>query len=173
MHDNSLIIMRALLKEFGSHGEGRLAYDVGSQNINGTYRELVEARGWTYRGIDICEGANVDVVVSENSSWTPVPIADTADLVISGQCLEHTKRPWEWIQNVASLMSAGGTLLLIAPSMWPQHRYPVDCWRILPDGMVALAESAGLVCVKAELSRPVQFTTHHEDCFAVMKKPKA
>jgi len=29
----------------------------------------------------------------------------------------------------------GGIVCIIAPWQWRYHRYPIDCWRILPDGM--------------------------------------
>jgi hypothetical protein len=38
---------------------------------------------------------------------------------------------------------------IIAPSSGPEHRYPVDCWRIYPDGFVALAALAELEVLQA------------------------
>lgn len=166
MHTDSLNLMRELLAAHGTNGNGRRMYDVGSQDINGTYRSLVEAHGWNYTGLDIEPAKNVDVVISENGPW----VLGGVDLVISGQCLEHTKWPWKWAENVASLLNPGGTLILIAPSMWPQHRYPVDCWRVLPDGMRALAKWIGLLCIESELRWPKEFRDNHEDCYAVMQK---
>jgi len=34
--------------------------------------------------------------------------------------------------------------ITINPVSWPYHEAPVDCWRIFPLGMEALAEEAGL-----------------------------
>lgn len=170
MHTDSLNLMDELLSSFASQGKGRTVYDIGSQNFNGTYRELLEKRNWKYVGLDICEGPNVDAVILENGPWFHELISAPADLVVSGQCLEHTKRPWQWIINAKELLAENGTLIIIAPSMWPEHRYPVDCWRILPDGMRALADWANLDCLDAGLRWPKQFTSNHEDCWAVMKR---
>lgn len=167
MHKNSLDIMARLLAEYSPASEGLLAYDVGSQDINGTYRELVTSFGWIYVGLDICEGENVDLVVREDTSWDYMP---ASKLVVSGQCVEHTKRPWEWIHQVKSLMAVDGVLILIAPAMWPEHKFPIDCWRLLPDGMRALADWAGLVCLCAELSPTEDMEVGQQDCFAVMKR---
>jgi hypothetical protein len=34
-------------------------------------------------------------------------------------------------------------VFITAPWSWEIHRYPVDCWRILPDGMRELIEQGG------------------------------
>ena len=55
--------------------------DVGSRDINGTYRALIEGRGWKYTGLDIVAGSNVDVVAKPFC----YPFPDGAfDIVISG-----------------------------------------------------------------------------------------
>lgn len=169
MHTNSLRLMAQMLTTYAPDGVQRLAYDVGSFDVNGNYRELVQKCGWEYVGLDISAGPNVDVVIKEHDSWYPDPCEEKADLVISGQCMEHTKRPWEWILQVRQLMSDDAVLLLVVPAMWPIHRYPVDCWRILPDGMIALAEYAGLKCVETGTS-PAFDSPKHLDCWAVMQK---
>jgi hypothetical protein len=38
---------------------------------------------------------------------------------------------------------ANGYVFITAPWSWEIHRYPVDCWRILPDGMRELIEQGG------------------------------
>lgn len=145
MHQNSLRIMAGLLEKYAP--KSGLCVDVGSYDVNGCYRPMVEQRGLKYVGLDIAAGPNVDIVIEpygigKTTSREIVP--HSADLVISGQCLEHVARPWEWIKDVASILDPGVPLIVIAPASWPHHRYPVDCWRIFPDGMRALLEFAGL-----------------------------
>jgi hypothetical protein len=33
------------------------------------------------------------------------------------------------------VLRPGGVLAIITHWSFPEHRYPIDCWRILPDGM--------------------------------------
>ena len=176
MHANSLKIMSRLLDKYAP--PSGLCVDVGSQDVNGTYRPLVEGRGLEYMGIDICPGKNVDVVVPEPESHGTAIVcwqAATAttkgkpSIIISGQCLEHTRHPWDWMNYVVSLAwpgSAGVPFILIAPSAWPQHRYPLDCWRILPDGMRSLMEWAGLEVLEVGMDDPTGRRTH-VDCWGV------
>jgi len=175
MHKNSLRLMSGLLDKYAPK-EG-LCVDVGSYDVNGTYRPLVEGRGLRYLGIDIAAGPNVDVVVPDTDGnrtlhawrWCLSPDPNNVDrptpnIVISGQCLEHTKRPWVWIQHVMEFAEVGTVVILIAPAMWPHHRYPVDCWRIYPDGMRSLLEFAGLEVLDVGLSK---IDSSHEDCWGV------
>lgn len=158
MHAESYNLMEELLNKHGPPGTEDLVYDVGSQDVNGTYRPLVEPHGATYRGLDIVAGPNVDVVVPEAGHWLLV-VRRQAPFVISGQCLEHVARPWFWIKQAASLVALNGKLIVIAPWRWPLHRHPIDAWRILPDGMVSLFAEAGLKLLETGI--------REDDCFGV------
>lgn len=115
--------------------------DVGSLNVNGSYRGLFNNPGWEYTGMDIVDGKNVDVVV-EPYRW---PFIDKCfDVVISGQTFEHVEFPWLTIKEIERVMKPGAMGCLIAPSAGYEHRYPLDCWRIFPDGFRALAKWAKL-----------------------------
>ena len=139
--------------------------DVGSAVIRGQkkygcYRDLMKSY-WYYTGADIVPGRNVDVVLE-----TPWQFGSEFDVVLSGQCIEHVARPWEWFQEVARVLKPGGTAFIIAPSVIHQHRYPIDTFRYYPDGMYALAEYAGLRPLKSELVRDGKI----EDCYLVAQK---
>jgi hypothetical protein len=131
---------------------GRLCIDVGSLLVRHqrlTYSAMALEHCERYLGLDIVPGRNVGLVVPAAGGWRdclPVTPAgrQLADITISGQCLEHVARPWEWIHHVCEITAGGGLIIIIAPCQCPQHRYPIDCWRILPDGMRALLEYAGL-----------------------------
>jgi len=129
MHPSSFSIMQEMLARHPASG---LVYDVGSFNINGTYRSLIDCR---YVGLDIRAGRNVDIVIPENKDWNLPP----GDMAISGQCLEHVKRPWQWIKQVAAILKPGAKFLVVVPWKWPKHGV-VDCWRVFPDGLKSLLE---------------------------------
>lgn len=127
--------------------------DVGSLDVNGSYRDLFpEHRGWIYTGIDIKPGPNVDAVVGPYD-WSGAVDPGAFDVVISGQCAEHVPDIYAWARQISRAVRPGGMVCVIAPWRWKQHRYPVDCWRILPDGMrFLLGEVAGLTVLEATIN---------------------
>lgn len=166
MHASSMTIMERLLKEFVPkfvQTEGRLV-DVGSYDVNGSYRELaIEIPGvHAYTGVDIRQGPNVDQIVSVDGDWSEQ--VGQFDIVISGQCLEHVAAPWEWIKQVKSLSKPGGLIILIAPWRHEYHPYPIDAWRVFPEGMRALLESVELKV------KEVGFDRRGEDCWGVAER---
>jgi hypothetical protein len=104
--------------------------DVGSYDVNGTYKPIFLLPDYTYTGIDITPGPNVDRVV-EPYNFGP----EQYDVVISGSCMEHVEDIFAWARALMQTCRVGGTICVTAPHTWPQHRHPVDCWRIYPDGM--------------------------------------
>ncbi|MEA4840140.1 MAG: methyltransferase domain-containing protein [Bacteroidales bacterium] len=111
--------------------------DVGSYDVNGSYKSLFQNPNWSYCGLDIVEGPNVDIV---SKGLYDFGIDKQFDVVISGNCLEHVEAPWKWIQEVHKVVKKGGLVCIITPFSVPEHRYPIDCWRILPDGYRYLLE---------------------------------
>jgi SAM-dependent methyltransferase len=121
--------------------------DVGSYNENGTLRELLpDGAPWEYVGFDIQPGPNVDVVIDSPDPW--VYATDNGfpifDVVVSSQVVEHVRRPWKWIKTLANLCRMGGLIYVSTPNTIIYHPYPIDCWRIWPDGMRELFKEAEL-----------------------------
>lgn len=142
MHNSSYRHMRNLVEKYLFDRDVCRIYDLGSFDVNGCYRPLFERSGWTYQGLDLESGANVDIVM-QNPYHLPLP-TNSADLFISGQAFEHINFFWVTALEIARILKPGGMFFLIAPSRGPEHRYPVDCWRFYPDGYRALARYAGL-----------------------------
>ena len=116
--------------------------DVGSLDVNGTYRPIATDRGWQYTGIDITAGKNVDIVTKPYN----YPFPDNHfDIVISGSTMEHVPAIWKWIPELVRVLKPGGLLVIATVSNCPIHRYPVDCWRILPDGIKYLFDQTHLL----------------------------
>lgn len=119
--------------------------DFGAQMVDDqglTYRMLLDAPVWNYRGLDIAAGHNVDIVVDDPYDWTAVE-CDSVDLVVSGQAFEHVQFFWASTFEIVRVLRPGGLAVIIAPSGGVEHRYPIDCWRFYEDGFVALAEHVG------------------------------
>jgi len=114
--------------------------DLGSMDVNGSYRPLFECTSWKYIGLDMASGKNVDIVLENPYKWHEIATS-SADVVISGQAFEHIEFFWITMLEIARVLKPGG-LCCIAPSGGPEHRYPVDCWRFYKDGFAALARFA-------------------------------
>lgn len=132
MHAESYALMGQMLRRYKQHGDVSLL-DVGSYNVNGTFRPLVEGQGWQYTGLDQTAGPNVDVV-AEDPFHFPFP-DNHFDVVISGSTMEHVTAFWLWLPELVRVLKPGGFLAIHTHWQFPEHKYPVDCWRVLPDGM--------------------------------------
>jgi len=150
MHTSSFKKMEVFRQSYLSERENeRLRiYDLGSQDVNGTYRPLFDNPQWMYVGIDLAEGKNVDVVLQTPYRWREIS-TNSADVFISGQAFEHIQFFWITILEVARVLKPGGICCILAPSSGPEHRYPVDCWRFYTDGMHSLAHFAQMEVLEA------------------------
>ena len=172
MHESSFEKMSAFVDVcLDAHRDAALdILDFGSQVVDSqgqSYRPLFDAPAWQYKGLDIEEGHNVDIVVADAYNWAEVP-SDSVDIVISGQALEHVEFFWASTFEIVRVLRPGGLAVIIAPSGGFEHRYPVDCWRFYRDGFVALNEYIGGELVDA-------FTDwgnlDWEDSILILRKP--
>lgn len=129
MHKSSLDKMTELLGRVAKPGLSVM--DVGSLDVNGTYRPLVEGLGMVYHGVDMREGPNVGLEVDITRWHSIFP----RDIVISGQMLEHCADPFAALARMVRSTRPGGWVICIAPWKQDQHEHPHDYWRFLPEGM--------------------------------------
>jgi SAM-dependent methyltransferase len=172
MHPNSYEMMREFVSVHLAPARGVHLdiIDFGSQAIDDEpllYRDLFDDEMWSYQGLDIVPGRNVDVVVADPYDWTEVA-GDSYDVLISGQAFEHIEFFWSSIFETVRVVKPGGLLAVIAPSGGFEHRYPVDCYRYYGDGFSALARYADCEVVDV-------FTDfgggNWSDSMIVMRKP--
>lgn len=145
MHKSSFCKMQDFVANYLADKKNQRLYilDIGSQDVNGSYKPLFENPLWKYHGLDTAAGKNVDIIVKDNYKWNE--ISDSSfDVVISGQAFEHIEYPWLTMQEISRVLKKDGLICIIAPSSGPEHKYPLDCWRIYPDGFKALAKWAKL-----------------------------
>lgn len=137
MHASSYEHMRDLVARHLVKSEPLRIVDIGSYDVNGTYRPLFDNPGWSYTGVDLAAGPGVDIALV---SPYRLPFRSASmDVVISGQAFEHVEFFWQSWLEMLRILKPGGKLLLIAPSRGPEHKHPQDCWRFYPDGYRALA----------------------------------
>jgi FkbM family methyltransferase len=115
--------------------------DIGAYDVNGCLRPLFTNPGWSYTGIDVSPGPNVDIVVGHDH-W-PNIADETYDVLVSVSTLEHTKHPWLVVQEMFRITKKGGIACIVAPYGWEHHAHPIDCYRFFVDGMRALMDLAG------------------------------
>jgi SAM-dependent methyltransferase len=94
--------------------------DLGSYDVNGSYRPIFDRPYWHYRGVDLSPGPNVDIVLS--SPYRFPMSTHSIDLIISGQAFEHIEFFWRTWLEMVRVLKPGGIIFLIAPSRGP------DAW---------------------------------------------
>lgn len=163
MHEQSRRMMEQFAKTVP---KGLKILDVGSRDFNGNFKYHIPVFGedlkpffseCEYIGIDTDAGDNVDIVVPPYD----YPFPDNHfDIIISGSTLEHVRHPWRWIKEVARVLKVGGRVCIIVPHTHPYHEFPVDCWRVFPEGMRALFDEAGLTEISITMQDPADGGTH-------------
>lgn len=152
MHRSSYLRMEWFVKTFLDSTAGQTAVlDVGSCDVNGSYKPIFQDKRFVYQGLDMEGGANVDIVASNPYHWSMLQ-NESFDAIISGQTFEHTEFFWATLGEMARVLKPGGFLCIIAPRTALLHRYPADCYRFDSDGMVALARYSGLTPLHASVN---------------------
>ncbi|MBV9127757.1 MAG: methyltransferase domain-containing protein, partial [Verrucomicrobia bacterium] len=117
MHQSSLDKMANFyaqyLRDLPADPKGpRTVLDLGSQDINGSYRSIFEPEKWRYVGVDMTPGKNVDVVLADPYRWREFRTA-SVDCVISGQAFEHTEFFWLSMEEIARVLKPGALCCII------------------------------------------------------------
>ena len=135
MHDTAMQNGNRFFKTYISDRTGLRIVDLGSQDVNGSLRELAP-EGNEYIGIDFVDGKGVDLITEDPYS---LPLkTESVDVIVSSSCFEHSEFFWLLFTELMRVLKPQGLLYVNAPSNGAYHRYPVDCWRFYPDSGVAL-----------------------------------
>ncbi len=163
-------------KHLGSRiHEPLVIMDLGSQNVNGSYKSIFDLPAWKYIGVDMVPGEDVDIVLSDPYSFREIE-SESIDVLISGQTFEHIEFFWITMREITRVLKPGALCCIVAPSAGPEHRYPTDCWRFYPDGFRALARYANLEILEVSTEwEPRIYKDGSEnkwkDSFLVCRKP--
>ena len=146
MHKSSIDKMNQFKNKYLEkyYSQKLLILDIGSQDINGTYKHIFNYPEWDYKGADITAGKNVDIVLSDMYNWKEIK-SSSFDIVVTGQTFEHIEFFWITMLEISRILKPGGLCCIIAPAGGKEHKYPVDCWRFYPDGFKALSKFSGLI----------------------------
>lgn len=113
------------------------------------------------------EGKHHDVTFTGTPYCYPIK-DDQYDIVFASMVAEHTPMIWRWMTELVRVCKPGGYIIIIAPFVGNKHG-KLDCWRILPQGLEALANYAGVEIVHCELLDVVS-DDYHVDSLLVGKK---
>lgn len=146
MHLSSLEHVERLVTQYLFNKATIKIVDVGSFDVNGSYKPFFTRAGWQYIGVDLAKGPNVDITLA--SPYRLPFTSHSVDVLVSGQAFEHIEFFWlTWLEMVR-VLKPDGLIFLIAPSRGYEHRHPQDCWRFYPDGYRALANYGGLTLLQ-------------------------
>lgn len=130
--------------------------DVGSYDVNGTHKNIfIDNPNWQYIGLDVAAGPNVDIISIDEYNFGLED--DSFDVTISGSTAEHVSDVFAWIKEIARVTKKGGLICIITPSRIDEHRFPLDCWRIMPDGMSYLFKIANLETISIAIDYNTSF----------------
>ena len=128
-------------------GCGRGSWAGDACTIRRRMRNL-QGEGRMVIGIDVdtaaADNASLDEfrMIDDVSRW---PVADAAvHVAVSDFVMEHVERPWEWLKNLTTYLNKNALICIIAPHTFEEHRYPIDTYRYLPDGMRDLFKYANI-----------------------------
>jgi SAM-dependent methyltransferase len=113
-----------------SEVEGKSIIEVGSCNVNGSLRPLLES--WhprEYVGVDIAPGRGVDEICDVENVVCEFG-ESRFDIVVATEVIEHVRDWRKTLSNLKGVCRAGGTVLVTTRSKgFPHHAYPHDFWR--------------------------------------------
>lgn len=150
MHVSSYKFMEQFVSKYLNPDEELIIADIGSFDVNGSYRPLFKNPKWEYVGIDMVLGPNVDIKVPDPYNYSNIE-DDAYDVIISGQTLEHVGRPFRWMEELNRILKLDGLICVICPWFCGVHRTPhyEDYWRVLQPAMELLLKDTGFKILEA------------------------
>lgn len=106
-HKEQLQFVASIKEKYPLKFRNAKVLEVGSLDINGSVRQFFTS--CTYIGIDVGEGAGVDVV-AEGQDYTGK--TNSFDTIISCECFEHNPHWIETFNNMIRMTKKGGLIVM-------------------------------------------------------------
>lgn len=147
MHKNSRLLFEKYAR--GHFSPEDRVLEIGPDREPSAYRGIVgQTAAWDT--LDFASRSDVPLTYRTSEEYS-FPVPDAAyDVVFAAQVIEHVRKIWRWMPELARVCRPGGLVIVINPVSWHYHESPVDCWRIYPEGMRALCDDAGLDVLVSE-----------------------
>jgi SAM-dependent methyltransferase len=97
------------------------------------YKEIFTPYVDEYIGVDVEDGENVDLVISDDGKTSLE--GGVADIVLSTQVLEHVPDPKQYLSEARRLLKGNGILILSTHGHFFYHPVPEDYWRWTHEGL--------------------------------------
>ena len=115
--------------------------EIGSRSRSGVTRRDMTPAGWTYVGLDVMAGPNVDIV-GDAHELSSIFAANSFDAVMSFSVLEHLLMPWRFVVELNRILKVGAIGLFTTHQTWPVHDAPWDFWRFSDKAWAGLLNPA-------------------------------
>src|SRR6266516_2085493 len=126
---------------------GKHVLEVGSLDVNGSVRHLVEARGpASYIGVDVVDGPGVDKLVDVKDLVATFG-TDSFDVVVSTEMLEHAADWRVAVTQMVAVLRPGGVVVWTTRAPGFLYHHPPDRWRYTREAMVEICGRLGLQVV--------------------------
>jgi SAM-dependent methyltransferase len=171
MHKNSHSKMEWFKNTYLSTSNHLDILDVGSLDGKGDYNysDIFNEENWTYTGLDIQAGHNVNIVVTDIYNWFELE-DNTYDVVISGQFFEHLEFFWLTMSQIERVLKPGGYVCIIVPSNGPKHGGDMpNCYRFYEDGLRAMAKYVDLEVLHASVDSREEANPWNDACLVAHK----
>ena len=130
-HNRAISVRRALSRCIATVPADGTILNVGAGHVRIDPRAV---------NLDLVDGPEVDKIGDAQD----LPFAaGTFDLVISQECLEHVRDPFQAAREMRRVLRPGGRAYIQVPFIIGYHPGPTDFWRFTREGVQELVEQAG------------------------------
>lgn len=149
MHQSVFDFLRRVVHR--SEIEGLSVLEVGSQDVNGSPREVVLPYGPSrYVGVDFAPGKGVDLVLDVKDLARHFG-TDSFDVVVSTEMLEHAQDWRTAVDQMKQVLRQDGLLVVTTRGpAFPYHGYPYDYWRFTLDDFRAIFADMTLIVLEPD-----------------------
>jgi len=137
---------------------GKKVLDVGSRDVDGSIRLVIEAlKPAEYVGTDIAGGNGVDVICDAEDILDKFG-PESFDIVISTEVIEHVRNWKKVVSNLKQATRRGGLLLITTRSIgFPFHGFPNDYWRYQVEDMEKIFSDFNILEIESDSLGPGVF----------------
>lgn len=120
-------------------------------SVGDEYPQGRELKSYLSRRFPMIDNIFIDSLSDSDLDWNITEkffYSVRFDWIICQAVLEHVSDPVAAVKNMAEVLNPTGFIMLHSHGPgFPEHRHPIDCYRFLRDGVVALANQADLTII--------------------------